>query len=143
MLVTSALSDFVYTAIYYIREAPTPHQDPLDYFSWVFKPFIMLIINAVPSLDKYNPIDLLADGRARELVHRIQNVRREMDLDYAARISIGFSGDYELTSLFESHADYIKGETLATALEHGLPDSEGDPLEIDGHKCSIKVTVNP
>jgi len=64
VLVTSALSDFVYTAIYYIREAPNPHQDPLDYFSWIFKPFIMLIINAVPSLDKYNPIDLLADGRA-------------------------------------------------------------------------------
>ncbi len=63
VLIASALSGFVWESLYWVRDRPNPAQDPLDYFSWIFKPFIMAIINGVPSLGRYNPIDLLADGR--------------------------------------------------------------------------------
>ena len=63
ILVASALSDFVWESLYWVRERPNPQQDPLDYFSWIFKPLINLIINSVPNLGQYSPVDLLADGR--------------------------------------------------------------------------------
>jgi len=63
VLVASALRDFVWESLFWIQSTPNPQQDPLDYFSWIFKPFIQLIINGVPHLGKYSPIDLLADGR--------------------------------------------------------------------------------
>jgi hypothetical protein len=63
VLIASALSDFVWESLYWVREHPNPQQDPLDYFSWIFKPFINLIIYAVPQLGRYSPVDLLADGR--------------------------------------------------------------------------------
>ncbi|MBN1345532.1 MAG: ABC transporter permease [Phycisphaerae bacterium] len=66
VLIASALSDFVWESLYWVREAPKLQQDPLDYFSWIFKPFIHLIINVVPSLGRYSPVDLLADGRVIE-----------------------------------------------------------------------------
>lgn len=63
VLIASALSSFVWESLYWVQTKPNPAQDPLDYFSWLFKPFIMAIINGVPTLGQYNPIDLLADGR--------------------------------------------------------------------------------
>ncbi len=63
VLTASALSDFVWESLYWVRDRPNPQQDPLDYFSWIFKPLIQLIINGVPNLSQYSPVDLLADGR--------------------------------------------------------------------------------
>jgi len=63
ILIASALSGFVWESLYWVRQRPNPQQDPLDYFSWLFKPLINLIINSVPNLGQYSPVDLLADGR--------------------------------------------------------------------------------
>jgi len=63
VLVASALADFVRESLYWVSERPNPQQDPLDYFSWMFKPFIQAVIHGVPQLGRYSPIDLLADGR--------------------------------------------------------------------------------
>lgn len=66
VLIASALSDFVWESLYWIREKPKLEQDPLDVFSWYFKPVINFIIDVVPSLGQYRPIELLADGRMIE-----------------------------------------------------------------------------
>lgn len=63
ILIASALSSFVWESLYWVRERPNPQQDPLDYFSWIFRPFIHLVIKIVPTLEDYRPIDRLADGR--------------------------------------------------------------------------------
>lgn len=63
VLIASALSDFVWEAVYWTKDAPKASQDPLEYFSWLFRPFIQLIVNVVPQLGRYSPVDLLADGR--------------------------------------------------------------------------------
>ncbi|HOO56804.1 MAG TPA: isoleucine--tRNA ligase [bacterium] len=94
------------------------------------------------ALDTRVTPELLAAGRARELVHRIQNLRKEMDLDYAARITIEYGGDDAVLALVESHADYIKGETLATELKPGLGAADGEPLSIDELACNIRISVN-
>jgi len=63
ILIASALSDFVWESLYWVKDTPSIQQDPLDYFSYWFKPIIYAIIYSVPQLGQYSPVDLLADGR--------------------------------------------------------------------------------
>jgi isoleucyl-tRNA synthetase len=86
--------------------------------------------------------DLLAAGRAREIVHRIQNIRKEMDLDYSARVSIAYTCAAELESVFAAHADYIMGETLATGLAPTPNTGDGGSFKIDGFDCALKIRIN-
>ena len=59
---------------------------------------------------------LIAEGKAREVVSRIQAWRKEQDLAYTQRISCRWhTADPELASALEAHAATIARETLATA----------------------------
>ena len=61
---------------------------------------------------------LISEGLARELVHVVQTQRKEMNLDYTARIRIGLATDSpELQTAVKNFADYIQGETLSTQLQ--------------------------
>lgn len=59
---------------------------------------------------------LIAEGRAREVVHKIQQARKGADLDYAARIRVRYAAAPELSAAITAHADWIGGETLAREL---------------------------
>ncbi|MFC1474745.1 isoleucine--tRNA ligase [bacterium] len=101
-----------------------------------------IVMGEMVALDTRLDDELREAGRLRELVHHIQNIRKEQDLDYAARITITYSGAPEVASLFEKFAGYIKTETLAAELAPGLPDGEGEAMTIEGYDCRLKVTVN-
>ncbi len=60
--------------------------------------------------------DLVAEGRAREVVHRIQTARKALGLDYADRIRVHYRAAPELEAAIAAHRDWIAGETLAVAL---------------------------
>ncbi|MFA6449654.1 MAG: isoleucine--tRNA ligase [bacterium] len=96
------------------------------------------LVGETVALDIRVTPELLAAGRAREIVHRIQNLRKEMDLDYAARIVIHYGGDMDIKMVFADYEEYIKGETLATEIVPGL-DDEGEDFEIDGLKCRVAI----
>lgn len=73
--------------------------------------------------------ELITEGWARELTHAIQTRRRELGLEYQARIELGIvTDDGELRSAAERFADYIKAETLATKL--CLEPLKGEPSEV-------------
>jgi isoleucyl-tRNA synthetase len=60
---------------------------------------------------------LVSEGLARELVHVIQTQRRDMALEYTARIRVGLVTDSpEVQAAATNFADYIQGETLSTEL---------------------------
>ncbi|MEE9208603.1 MAG: isoleucine--tRNA ligase [Gemmatimonadota bacterium] len=63
--------------------------------------------------------ELIAAGRARELVNRIQRLRREADLDISDRIVVSISGPEPLEAAAEAHSAYIATETLAQTLRTG------------------------
>jgi isoleucyl-tRNA synthetase len=69
--------------------------------------------------------ELIAEGWAREVVHRIQAARKSADLDYADRIRVHYRADDELASAIAAHHDWIAHETLAIE----LTSSEHEPLE--------------
>jgi isoleucyl-tRNA synthetase len=70
----------------------------------------------VVALDTALSNELIGEGRAREIVHRIQTLRKDAGLNVEDRIELQYAGDDELARLMERYGDYIKRETLARAL---------------------------
>jgi isoleucyl-tRNA synthetase len=64
--------------------------------------------------------ELAAEGMTREVVRRIQNMRKDAGFDIADKITIYYQTEGALHRVFRDWADYIKNETLAVAIEHRL-----------------------
>ncbi len=85
--------------------------------------------------------ELALEGRARELVHRIQTMRRAAGFDIADRIATYYEGSDDLARAFEAHGDYIGQETLSVRLVAG-PAPEGayqETQKLDGAEVSLAV----
>jgi isoleucyl-tRNA synthetase len=101
----------------------------------------------VIGLDTAMDDELRAEGTARELVNRIQRLRRDAALELDDRIRLGIFGAPEVAEAAEAHREYIAGEVLAVEVEtgHQLPPSDGyehtRELELDGQKVVIGVQV--
>ena len=65
--------------------------------------------------------ELELEGRARELVHLVQNMRRSADFDIADHIVTYYDGDEALEEVVAVHGDYIRQETLSRQLVRGVP----------------------
>jgi isoleucyl-tRNA synthetase len=86
--------------------------------------------------------DLRREGFAREVVHAVQNARKEAGLQVEDRIELSLSGDVALLEAVRSHADYITGETLATTLEldgKSPGDAHTGTARIDGSDVAIAL----
>jgi isoleucyl-tRNA synthetase len=84
--------------------------------------------------------ELLAEGMARELVNRIQNIRKDKDFNVTDNIRIQLERDEGVVHAVEQFGDYIKAETLAVSLELVDPIEDGEELELpDDVKVNIKV----
>ncbi len=71
--------------------------------------------------------DLRNEGIARELVNRIQNFRKELDLNLTDRIKVYVEDKPLVRGAVESFGDYIKNQTLARSLELVDKPVEGCP----------------
>jgi isoleucyl-tRNA synthetase len=60
--------------------------------------------------------ELEMEGLAREVVRRVQNLRKSADLDVSERIEVQYSSSKRLAEAVEFHEAYITEETLATSL---------------------------
>ncbi len=60
--------------------------------------------------------ELHTEGLARELVNKIQNMRKEQDLNVADRIKVSYLANDIVNQMIQEFEDYIKNETLATNL---------------------------
>ncbi len=64
--------------------------------------------------------ELAAEGMAREVVRRIQNMRKDADFDISDKITVYYQTEGALHRVLRDWGDYIKNETLAVAIEHQL-----------------------
>jgi isoleucyl-tRNA synthetase len=96
----------------------------------------------VVALDPHLDDSLRREGLAREVVSRVQRVRKEAGYAYTDRIVLWIDGEVPVLEAVRAHAGYIKGETLARCLEVGArapaPDLEQE-LDIDGHDAVVGV----
>ncbi len=65
--------------------------------------------------------ELQTEGLAREVVHRLQIMRRSAGFDIADRIVTYYQGEACIRQVMEDFADYIKQETLSRELVEGVP----------------------
>ena len=82
--------------------------------------------------------ELEEEGFARELVSRIQGLRRDLMLEVTDRIRIFCRVPEEWRSAVEHYRNYICGETLAVELS-AEPTAEMQELEINGAACQVAV----
>jgi isoleucyl-tRNA synthetase len=61
--------------------------------------------------------ELKKEGIARELVNRIQNLRKDSGFELTDRISVQFQKDAQIENAIETNLEYIKTETLTNKLE--------------------------
>lgn len=66
--------------------------------------------------------ELAAEGMAREIVRRLQTMRRAAGFDIADHITTRYQGEAYLTQVMADFADYIKQETLSEQLVEGVPE---------------------
>ena len=95
----------------------------------------------VAALDPTLSPELRDEGIARELVNRVQRLRKEAGYAYTDRIALWVSGDEQVLSAVQRHAAFIQGETLARRLENvraPAPDLEQE-VDIDGHGVVVGV----
>jgi isoleucyl-tRNA synthetase len=87
--------------------------------------------------------DLRLEGLARELINRIQRLRRDAGLEVSDRIRLWITGDEDALSAAERHEVYIRSETLAVALERSAagegPDVHARSVELDGVSAGIAL----
>ena len=84
--------------------------------------------------------DLIAEGYAREVVNRIQNIRKDSGFDVMDKIKITYKTNDELSSFINKFSDYIKNETLADLIESGEPnDGYVHDFDLGDYQCSIAV----
>ncbi len=82
--------------------------------------------------------ELRNEGMARELINRIQNLRKETGLEITDRINVVVTPDKSVEASLAGYADYIKTQVLADSIE--LQDNDGTETVIDELKLNIKVT---
>ena len=86
--------------------------------------------------------ELAGEGLARELVSRIQRLRKDAGYEVSTRIVCAIDGEPALLDAARAHDDYIAGETLAVALAIGEALERPDRMEsvvIDGWTVALAV----
>ena len=84
--------------------------------------------------------ELKNEGMARELINRIQNIRKESGFEITDRINVTIAPNDDVKKAVDSFADYIKTQVLADNVT--LQPNEGQEVEFDDFKLNITVTKN-
>ncbi|MPM27000.1 Isoleucine--tRNA ligase [bioreactor metagenome] len=82
--------------------------------------------------------ELRKEGIARELVNRIQNLRKSKDFDITDRIAVRLSSNPLFDAAVKEFSDYIKAQVLADSIEIEAQDFE-DEIEIDDEKLTVDI----
>jgi isoleucyl-tRNA synthetase len=90
--------------------------------------------------------ELRQEGTARELISRVQRMRKDAGLAVSDRIRLAIGGDAEVMEAATAHREWIGSEVLATELILGsAPEREGTTLarqrvELDGLHADLALT---
>ena len=84
--------------------------------------------------------ELKKEGMARELINRIQNIRKDSGLEITDRIRVTLAPNEETDAAVAAFADYIKGQVLADDIV--VAANDGAPVEFDGFTLNITVEKN-
>ncbi len=97
----------------------------------------------VVGLDTAVTPELAEEGLARELVHRIQSLRRAAGFDISDHITTYYQGPTRLQAVLQRHGDYVRQETLSEELVEGAPPTGAgahtEAQKLDGEPLTLAV----
>ncbi len=99
--------------------------------------------NITVALDITISEGLKREGIARELINRIQNIRKNRDFEITDRIEVLIATNATLEATLQDYSEYIKNQILAERLEIAELSqvAEDEKLDIDGMEVNINVSV--
>lgn len=87
--------------------------------------------------------ELKAEGDARELINRLQKIRKEKDFKLTDKITIYLKDDFAIKSALNHFSDYIKKETLAESIHIGQSENnEWEEVMINEDTININIIKN-
>ena len=98
--------------------------------------------NITIALDVTITEELKQEGIARDIVNRVQNIRKSRDYDITDKINLVFAPNADTDAAINAYSDYIARQVLATNISVGSIDgAEGvETLEIDEIKVDVSIT---
>ncbi len=84
--------------------------------------------------------ELEAEGMARDLVNRIQNIRKDKDFEVTDKIAIAVEQHEAVSAAIAQFGDYIKSETLALSLGTVAAIEDGEAIELPG-EVKLQISV--
>jgi len=94
--------------------------------------------NLTVALDITLTDELRNEGMARELVNRIQNIRKKSGLEITDRICVSIEPNEAATNAVKAFGDYIARQVLADDIR--MEDNDGQAVEFDDFKLNINIT---
>ena len=82
---------------------------------------------------------LIQEGWAREIVSKLQNLRKELKFEVTDRIRIVYDGPAEVKQAIEAQSQYIANETLALSIEQGQAPDMND-VEMNGVTAKFAIS---
>ena len=83
--------------------------------------------------------ELIEEGFVRELISKIQTMRKEAGFEVMDHIAITFKADEKVTAIFEKYGDAIKSEVLAESIAAGTLAGYEKDWNINGEKVQLAV----
>ncbi len=84
--------------------------------------------------------DLEYEGLVRELIHKVQLMRKEANFNLVDRVRIFYDTDKKLKDAITENLDYLKRETLAVAVNAGIQTGEIDKV-LDVNGIQVKISL--
>ncbi len=83
---------------------------------------------------------LALEGRARELVHHVQQLRKDAGLEVSDRIILHIEGGVEVGDLLAAYGSYVQAETLAPEISRAVPEgSSAREILLDGMRLRVAL----
>jgi isoleucyl-tRNA synthetase len=98
--------------------------------------------NLTVALDVTVTTELLEEGHARELVNRIQKIRKESGFDVTDRITVYIQENEQLKSAIINYCDYICAEILADKIDIAPTVENGTEIEVNDVMLNILISKN-
>ena len=110
------------------------------------------VIKDVSALEGYNAVmlnykkvvinnkltqDLINEGIAREIVSKLQNLRKTSGFDITDRIEVEYTCDSEVKDAISEYKDYIMDEVLALVFDE--KDNTGEELKINEYTMKVSI----
>ena len=83
--------------------------------------------------------ELIEEGFVREIISKIQTMRKEAGFEVMDKILLSFKAEKTICEVFAAHKEEIQSEVLAVDIKEGALEGYQKEWNINGHKVELGV----